>query len=448
MFTKLSRTTLFLSLVLLASLVFVPTAYAFDGREGQSITIGKDEVITEDLYLTAQIVTVDGTIQGDLMIAAEDVTINGTVEGDLWVGGRSLTLNGSVGDDLFAGAAAVTLGSDAKVGDDVFVGSYGLEARSGSQVGGTILLAAYQGLLQGKVAEDVFAGANRLRIEGTVGGDVKADVGDAREPNVNPSIYSPDMPSVPMVPAGLTLGNEAQIEGNLQYTSRVEWNIARQKVAGTIEHLLPKVEEQVTAQVKDTPARQFAAWMFDNIRRLVTFIVIGLLLAWLLPVVVTRPASRLQSSPWPSLGWGLVIFIVFPFAALLALGVIIAVAVLMGALTLGSLVGAVLSLGGAGLSAAIAIYGLILSFLTKSAVAYLGGRWLLNRFHSEYAEKVVWSLLLGLVILALVFAIPYLGGLIEFFVMLFGLGALFLMVKDRYTPAAPTAPVAVTAATD
>ena len=30
--------TVVLSLVLLTSLVFVPTAYAFDGREGQTIT--------------------------------------------------------------------------------------------------------------------------------------------------------------------------------------------------------------------------------------------------------------------------------------------------------------------------------------------------------------------------------------------------------------------------
>jgi hypothetical protein len=196
------------------------------------------------------------------------------------------------------------------VKDDVFVGAYGLETFSGSQVGGTILLGAYQGLLKGGVAESVFAGANRLRIEGTVGGDVKADVGDGREPNVSPYVYNPEMPAVPLVPAGLTLGSEAQIDGDLQYTSRVEWTVARQKVAGTIEHLLPKVEEEVTAQVKDTPAQMAAAWMFDNIRRLVTFIVIGLLLAWLLPAAVTQPASRLQSSPWPSLGWGLVVFIV------------------------------------------------------------------------------------------------------------------------------------------
>lgn len=110
MYAKRSLNVLIISLVLLTSLVFVPTAYAFDGREGQTITIGKNEVIADDLYLTAQYIVVDGTIQGDLMVGAVDIVINGTVEGDLWATGSSLTLNGEVGDDVFFAGAAATFG--------------------------------------------------------------------------------------------------------------------------------------------------------------------------------------------------------------------------------------------------------------------------------------------------------------------------------------------------
>jgi hypothetical protein len=49
--------------------------------------------------------------------------------------------------------------------------------------------------------------------------------------------------------------------------------------------------------------------------------------------------------------------------------------------------------------------------------------------------------MLGLVILAAFFAIPFLGGLAEFIVMLFGLGAIFLIVRERLSP--QVAPVAV-----
>jgi hypothetical protein len=439
---KISISLFVISLVLLTSLIFVPTAYAFDGREGQTVTIDKDEVITEDLYIGAEIIIVDGTIQGDLMVAGSDITINGVVEGDLWVAGRELILNGSVGDDLFFGGAAATLGREARVGDDIFFGGYALEARSGSQIGGEVLMGAYQGLFSGEVAKNLWVGANRLRIEGMVGGNVTANLADPSEgPDINPSFYSSELPEVPYVPAGLTLGNEAEIKGNLTYTNSREFEIDREQITGIIEHKLPPVEEEVTERVKDTPAQMAAAWLFSNIRRLVSFIVVGLLLAWLLPVAFAKPAERLQSKPWPSLGWGLVILLIAPFVILIAVGVVIALALLMGALTLGSLVGAVLSVGGAAITSVVAVYALVLSYLTKSVVAYWGGQYLLNRFRPEWAQKAVWPLMLGLVILAAFFAIPFLGGLAEFIVMLFGLGAIFLIVRERLSP--QVAPVAV-----
>jgi hypothetical protein len=441
---KVSLKSLLLSLVVLTSLVvmtswvFVPTAYAFDGREGQTVIIGKDEVVAEDLYIAGEYVIVDGTVKGDLLIAARSATINGVVEGDLWFVGNELELNGSVGDDLFFGGAAATLGSNASIEDDVFFGGYSFEARPGSQVGGAVLMGGYQGLLNGDIAGNLMAGANRVRVGGVVGGDASINVANPdNAPDVNPAIYNPQMPPVPYVPRGLTLGDQASIEGDLTYISHREIAIARERIKGIVEHQLPPVQSEVTERVRDTPVQMVAAWMFDNMRRLVSFVVVGLLLAWLLPAAFVQPAVELQRKPWPSLGWGLVILLIAPFIILIAIGVVVAIALVMGALTLGSLVGAVLSVGGAVILSAVAVYALVLSYLTKSAVAYLGGRYLLNRFRPEWAEKAVWPLLLGLVVLAGLFAIPFLGGLAEFFVMIFGLGAVFLIVRERFSPAAP-----------
>ena len=53
-----------LSLVLgLASVVL-----AADFRAGDTITVGKDEVIDDDLIITGQNVIIDGTINGDLVV--------------------------------------------------------------------------------------------------------------------------------------------------------------------------------------------------------------------------------------------------------------------------------------------------------------------------------------------------------------------------------------------
>jgi hypothetical protein len=97
-----------LSLLVLTTLVFVPAALAFDGRSGDRIVIGKDEVINEDLYLGGTEIIVDGTINGDLMAAGQTITVNGKVTGDLYAAGNSVTVNGEVGDDLFAASAPKT----------------------------------------------------------------------------------------------------------------------------------------------------------------------------------------------------------------------------------------------------------------------------------------------------------------------------------------------------
>jgi len=299
-------------------------------------------------------------------------------------------------------------------------------------------MGGYQGLFSGDMAENMWLAGNRVRIEGTVDGNVTADVADPTDgPDFNPGTFNPEMPVVPAIPAGLTLGSEALVDGDLTYTTNRELGFASERIRGIVEHRLPAVEEEVTARVKDTPVQLAAAWMFDNIRRLVSFIVVGLLLAWLLPVYVVQPADQLQTKPWPSLGWGLVIFLIVPFVVFIVIGIVIAVAVLMGALTLGSLLGAVLSVGGAAVIAAISVYALVLSFATKSVVAYLGGRAILNRLQPEWAQNVIWPLLLGLVILAILFAVPIFGGITEFVVMIFGLGAIFLLLRERLSPAAP-----------
>jgi hypothetical protein len=64
-------------------------------------------------------------------------------------------------------------------------------------------------------------------------------------------------------------------------------------------------------------------------------------------------------------------------------------------------------------------------------VAYLGGRWILNRVRPTAASNIYWTMLVGLMILGIVMALPVLGGLIEFIVVLLGLGAIALLIWER-----------------
>src|SRR5215207_693378 len=84
------------SLLAFLLLTFTRPASAFDGRSGENIVIASDEVIDDDLYVTARTFVLDGTVNGDLIAAGQTITINGTVEGDLMAAGQTIVVNGSV----------------------------------------------------------------------------------------------------------------------------------------------------------------------------------------------------------------------------------------------------------------------------------------------------------------------------------------------------------------
>ena len=436
--------TLF-ALVLLAALVFAPTAYAFDGRGGEKILIPANEVVNEDLYLAATEVIVEGTIHGDLMAGGQVVIINGTVTGDLFVSGSSVTINGEVGDDLFAGAASVTLGPSAKIADDVFTGSGSLDLRAGSQVGGSVLAAAGRSLFAGLITEDLSAASGSLRLEGTVGGNADIQVGSSEQEDYMPNFtYGSGGVEIPMItiPTGLSFGTEAEVSGLLKYTSP-ESVTAASAVASQVQHNLPPMDEELSREL----ARSHAAsnWVFDLIRNLVGLLVIGMLIAWLRPSWIERPAEVIRTRLLPSLGIGLVGFVTAPVVFLIALGVIILVAVLFLALSLPSLGSLTLLTGFPLLGLFFAALLVVGGYLCQAVIAYLLGQWILSKVRPEWNSKIYWPLLLGLVLISLVFAIPVAGGLLQFLVILVSLGAiLYVLFNRRPAPLAP-APAAVDA---
>ncbi|MCX7668572.1 MAG: hypothetical protein N2439_00680, partial [Anaerolineae bacterium] len=234
----MKRTTRALNLValfVLALFIYVPTASAFEGRGSDTVVIGKNEVINDDLFVGGETVTVDGTVSGDLIAAGQTVIINGKVTGNVFAAGSGVTVNGEVGYDVFAAGAAVTIGPDARIGHNAYTAGASVESRAGSRIGGSLLIGAGQGLVSGQISRDLLAGVGRLRLEGTVGRDAKIAV-DAS--NKSPSLsymYGPNMPPVPAVRPGLTFGEEARVAGKLEYVSS-EAVADAQRVSAQVTH--------------------------------------------------------------------------------------------------------------------------------------------------------------------------------------------------------------------
>jgi hypothetical protein len=244
---------------------------------------------------------------------------------------------------------------------------------------------------------------------------------------------------MPSVPAGLTFGSDAKVNGSLDYTSPEAIAIGSE-IAAQVTHSLPPVDEEISREF--TRQNTTSTWVFDQLRRLVALLFVGLLLAWLAPRWITRPAEVVTSRLLPSLGVGLVSLIASPVVFLTALGLMIVFAVIFGTLSLGSLTGLTLLTGFPLLGLAFVAFLIVVSYLCQSIIAYLAGHWILSKVRPEWNNKLVWPLLLGLVISALLFAIPIAGGLLQFLVVLAGLGAIVLLaLQTRQAP--QPAPVAV-----
>ena len=430
-----TRVFTLLTLFVLALFILVPMTAAYDGRSGENVVIGKDEVINDDLFVGGSTVTVDGTVNGDLIAAGQTVVINGKVTGNVIATGASVTVNGEVGHDVFAAAAAVTVGPGARIGHNAYTAGASVESQTGGLIDGSLLIGAGQGLVSGQITNDLLAGAGRLRLEGTVGRNAKLAVDTAETGFSGRAWYGPNMPPMPYVPAGLTFGPEAQVAGSLEYVSP-------QAVAGVddvssqVTHTLPPQDEQLSRELAQRQTT--SSYLFDAVRRLVALLLVGLLIAWLAPRWITGPAEKLRSRPLPSLGLGLVGLIALPITWLVALGVIILVAVIFGLLSLGALTVLTLLAGFSALGLASVAVLLTLCYLCQAIVAYLGGRWILSRIRPERNRKIYAPLLIGLLILGLLSAVPIAGGILQFLVVVAGLGAIILVVFQAGRPGRPT----------
>lgn len=413
------RRLLAIPALLLAIFFFLsPPVQAFEGRGGETVTIAADEVIEDDLYVGAQTVVINGVVKGDLFFGATTVTINGTVEGDVMGGGQSLIINGAVNDDVRVGLAALTLGEESQVGGDLLVGGYSLEAQPGSIIGGSLYMGGGQARLAGVVEKDVAVGVGGLEIEGAVWGDVNAEVGDAGEGALlNPLSFMPDAPAVPSVPLGLTLHESASIEGDINYRSSSE--------AALPAIFSDRVNfERTVAETVAEPTRTAQLW--GIVQRIVALVLIGLLLAWLLRRPLQRAANILDEELGSSTVWGIIVALVTPVAILVGVGLLVFLAVLFGLAQLGLISGVLLSVGLPFLLAVGTGFLLVWGLISKIVVGYWVGR------KTMASATSIWGpVILGLVLVAVLSSIPYLGILVNLLVGIWGLGAAWLLLRGR-----------------
>ena len=429
-------------LLALLSLILVTPAYAFDGRTAQDVTIKAGEVINDDLYVSAETFTLNGTVKGDVVVAAQTIIINGSVEGDLIAAAQTVVVNGMVANSARIFGAALQLGADASVGGDVIAMGASVETQAGSSIGRDLVIGSAQALLAGDVIGKVLAGTSALELRGSVGGNVQAYVNATEQGNsASPmNMYMPNIPiTLPSVKPGLTVAKEAKIVGNLQYSSTIDLPIPSGVVAGKVTRILPEVSPE-KVNVQPSNAQRVGTWALDLLRLMVTLVLLCLLLGWLFPKFMKVLPENLKTQPLPSLGWGAIAWATFFFALLAIFLLMIVGAILFGFLTLGGLSGTIITLGILSLLALTIGFILATSYLTKIVVGEALGKWMLRRIKPELAEHKFWPMIIGVVSLILVIGLlnfpllpfGFFGWLLNFVVILFGLGALWIWSRTAW----------------
>ena len=313
------------------------------------------------------------TVQGDLIATAGTVRVDGRVDGDLVASGGQVIVAGTVTGDALVGAGSTTIAGE--VGGDLRAGAG--QARIEGRVGEDVLLGAGQATVapESRIAGDLIFATGRMQMNGAVAGSVLGSTGNYTE------------------------------AGSVGGTQRVNLQ-----------------------QPEGQQAPTLADGILTVLRRYVSILVVGLLLLWLWPRLFRGAAEVARGRPLVAFGVGLLAFIGVIVTLILVALVTALVAIVLALLGLGSL-SAVTVFGGVLIVAIIAfVFVLAVGFAAQATIGNAIGRLLLRGQDRSFLAGLG-ALAPGVLVVALLAAIPLVGGILEALVVLLGLGALVLVAR-------------------
>lgn len=337
--------------------------------------IAADEIIDDDVIITGGRVTVDGTIKGDLIVFGPEVTVNGIVEGDLiGVASKALVRGEVRGDVRVAALQSITV--EGRVGRSLTTLTTDALLGAKGQVGSTWIAFGPDVSLRGQVGRSLLTGADRLSVSGKVGRDVTA-----------------------FSFTEATFGPTAVVTGDFRGTGKVEPIIQPGAQVGAVQF----TPETVTWMERLNVAE------FDGLE-LVGFLAVGLLLAWLMPNLLTSFSAQVNGRPWATLGIGTALLVGVPVAALIL------------AFTIAGLPVVFLLL--------LPLYVATL-YVGQMAVAGWVGQLILARVRHGQPVSSILAFLLGTVVTTLLVRLPYVKTLASFLSLALALGGLACMIYAK-----------------
>jgi cytoskeletal protein CcmA (bactofilin family) len=405
-----------------------------DTKADENVTVKADETIEDDLYVFGDKITVEGTIKGDLLAAGREIVISGTVEGDVLAAAQNITIEGKVLDDVRIAGQTLFLNPGADIGDDLSAAGFSLECAADSHVGGEAHFGGYQATFGGTVDENLISATANCLLSGKFGRnvDIVADGGDYQPP-----FFFPMQTPVDPIPPGLTIEGTTVIVGDLSYQARREADKDPQaQIAGTIEFEPVAAGGGSQAVAPTITQRLIVAGKY-----FAALFVVGLLMVVAFPDWTKSVTENIQRKPMASIGWGLVSGIAVVVVAFFLLVATIAVAILLGIVSLESLILSWVAIGTFATAALVAGFMIFAVWISKVLVSlWAGGR--VTKVENWNLRNATIALIIGLLIFVALRSIPWFGGILSLLVTLCGVGAAVMWLFSKSGADVETKPIA------
>jgi hypothetical protein len=147
-------------------------------------------------------------------------------------------------------------------------------------------------------------------------------------------------------------------------------------------------------------------WILCWILSIPALIILGMLINYLSPRQTEAIVSTISESPWKSLGIGFVFLVLVPVAIMISFFTLVGIP--------------------AGIIAGV-LYGTLI-YVSRVYIGLWIGRKFLGYIKKPLATAFFWPLVVGIVIIALVGLIPFIGWLFRLFILLISLGAMWTAV--------------------
>ncbi|MBA2115818.1 hypothetical protein [Bremerella alba] len=416
------RSILVLMVGWLVSLALVDRVPAAEFLSGQTVTIAADETWEGDVYIFAQSVKVEGTINGDLVVYAQRLHVSGTIEGGVIAAGQEILLEGTYGRSCRIACQAARVEASTRMKRDLVAASYSLEVDKGAAIDGDLIYAGFQAMLKGTIEDDVWAAVNRAEVFGKVGRELSITTDSKNQQGPPPSQYWQDMQlvDIPTVSPGLTIHQDATIGGKLTYQSSSEVTIDDgAKVTGPIEWIQPEKPVQQDPQDK-------IAYFWGQLKRYATLLAMGILMVVCCPTTCGGTVDQIVQRPILSLLAGILAVPLSIIALGVVAGLILAIPMAFGWLTLDGLAvaGAFIAAFGTVLYVGSLAYFFIFGAAAVTSITL--GRIVFSDHPIVSRGRLMLSLAFGLVFYVVLTCVPYLRVGVFVAAILFAFGGLFV----------------------